>query len=131
MESLGLASPNGPPSTTYTYDAFGNPTASGASSSYPFLFQGLEHETGDAPGVYYLSNGEYYASQIERELQQVGAVRLVGPGLSGGTHHRRSHHASGGGGHRVRFVANDGELGGGGGSGGQGSTSAMGTVTPA
>jgi hypothetical protein len=35
------ASPNIPPPTTYTYDAFGNPTASRTVTNFPFLFKAL------------------------------------------------------------------------------------------
>ncbi len=35
------------PSTTYTYDPSGNPSMAGASSNWPFLYQGMEHESID------------------------------------------------------------------------------------
>jgi hypothetical protein len=106
------ASPNTPPPTTYAYDAFGNPRLSGTANQFPFLFQGLETESDfDPSGVYYLPDGEYYSSQIQRELQQVGAAGLIGPGSGlsgrsrGHSHSPRTRHM------RHSIAADDGDYG--------------------
>jgi len=41
---VNAAATQSQPSTSYTYDPFGNPTLGGTSSSWPFLYQGAEKE---------------------------------------------------------------------------------------
>ena len=47
---------------------------SGAANSFPFLYQGLEHEVTDPGQLYLEPSGKVYNPQIQRELSQVGRV---------------------------------------------------------
>ncbi len=68
------------PSTTYTYDPSGNPSMAGASSNWPFLYQGMEHESIDPNQFYYSGNGAYYSAQIMRSMSMTSAQGTSGPG---------------------------------------------------
>ena len=68
------------PSTTYTYDPLGNPSIAGASSNWPFLYQGMEHESIDPNQFYYSGNGAYYSAQIMRSMSMTSAQGTSGPG---------------------------------------------------
>ncbi len=72
--TIGLVNSGNVLQTTFTYDPFGNPTAGGSATSYPFLFKGMEY---DATGYYY-GGGVYYSPALGRPLQQID------PGGSGG-----------------------------------------------
>jgi hypothetical protein len=72
--TLGLVNSSNVLQTSFTYDPFGNPTAGGSATSYPFLFKGMEY---DATGYYY-GGRIYYSPALGRPLQQVD------PGSGGG-----------------------------------------------
>jgi hypothetical protein len=67
------------PSTTYTYDPSGNPSMAGASTNWPFLYQGMEHENVDPTQFYYSGNGAYYSAQIMRSMSMTSAQGTSGP----------------------------------------------------
>jgi hypothetical protein len=69
-----------PPATTITYDPSGTPTVSGAPNSFPFLYQGLEHEITDPGNLYFNPSGNVYNPQFQRNMSQVGQQGLSGPG---------------------------------------------------
>lgn len=52
--------------TQYAYDAFGNTTATGAASNYPFQYAGREN---DGTGLYY-NRARYYAPGLQRFISQ-------------------------------------------------------------
>ncbi len=64
--TLALANPAGGLATSYTYDPFGNTTASGASSTNPFQFTDREK---DGTGLYYY-RARYYSPAYQRFLAQ-------------------------------------------------------------
>ena len=59
-----------PAATTFTYDPSGVSTVTGLSNSFPFLYQGLEHEVSDPGQLYFEPSGNVYNPQIQRELSQ-------------------------------------------------------------
>jgi hypothetical protein len=58
-----------------------------ASNSFPFLYEGLEHEVTDPGRLYFEPSGDVYNPQIQRELSQVGQQGIGGAPTdgSGGT----------------------------------------------
>jgi len=94
------ASPNSPPPTTFTYDPSGMPTLSGQSNSFPFLYQGMEHEFLEPNQFYYGGNGQFYSAQIQRGFSIAGAQSTSGPGGPGPRRAHHGHHHGGGGGAR-------------------------------
>ncbi|HEV2953989.1 MAG TPA: RHS repeat-associated core domain-containing protein [Candidatus Dormibacteraeota bacterium] len=64
--TLGLANSSGAVTTNYTYDPFGNPTASGAASSNTFQFAG---EQTNASGLQ-LNGARYYSPTLQRFVSQ-------------------------------------------------------------
>ncbi len=72
-----------PPATTFTYDLSGVSTVSGASNSFPFLYQGLEHEVTDPGQLYFEPSGNVYNPQIQRELSLIGQQGITGSGFGG------------------------------------------------
>ena len=73
-----------PPATTFTYDPSGVSTLTGAANSFPFLYQGLEHEVTDPGQLLFEPSGNVYNPQIQRELSQVGQQGLGDPPSGGG-----------------------------------------------
>jgi hypothetical protein len=65
--ALGLVNSGNVLQTQFTYDPFGNPTTTGTTSQYPYLYRGMEY---DATGLYY-GGGVYYSPNLGRPLQQV------------------------------------------------------------
>ncbi|MEW1722060.1 RHS repeat-associated core domain-containing protein [Streptomyces sp. NPDC093109] len=63
---LGLADPDGTVATRYTYDPYGQPTASGAESTNPYTFTGREN---DGTGLLYYRN-RYYDPETGRFISQ-------------------------------------------------------------
>jgi hypothetical protein len=57
---------------------------SGAANSFPFLYQGLEHEVTDPGQLYFEPSGKTYNPQIQRELSQVGVQGIGGAPNDGG-----------------------------------------------
>jgi hypothetical protein len=55
---------------------------SGASSNWPFLYQGMEHESIDPSPYYYSGDGAYYSAQIMRSMSTTSALGRTSP--SGG-----------------------------------------------
>jgi len=65
--------------TTYTYSPSGTPVVSGTTNFWPFLYQGMEQESADAP-YYYSGNGQFYSPQLVRSLSEAGQTSSSGPG---------------------------------------------------
>jgi RHS repeat-associated protein len=64
--TLALADSSGAIQTSYTYEPFGNTTASGASSTNPFQFTGREN---DGTGMYYY-RARYYSPSLSRFVSE-------------------------------------------------------------
>jgi YD repeat-containing protein len=64
--TLALADSSGAVQTSYTYEPFGNTTASGASSANPFQFTGREN---DGTGLYFY-RARYYSPTLQRFVGQ-------------------------------------------------------------
>ena len=64
--TLSLTSATGALQTSYTYEPFGNTTASGAPSSNPFQFTGREN---DSTGLYFY-RARYYSPTFQRFVSQ-------------------------------------------------------------
>jgi hypothetical protein len=81
--TIGLVnsgSPTSPPGATYTYDPSGNVSVNGSNvTSWPFQYQGMEHEITDPANLYFNSSSNVYNPQIQNMLSQVGAQSLGGP----------------------------------------------------
>jgi YD repeat-containing protein len=73
-----------PAATTFTYDPSGVSTVTGLSNSFPFLYQGLEHEVSDPGQLYFEPSGNVYNPQIQRELSQAGQQGSGDPPSGGG-----------------------------------------------
>ncbi len=88
--ALGLVNSGNVLQAQFAYDPFGNPSATGTASQYPYLFKGMEY---DATGLYY-GGGVYYSPNLGRPHQQVtpggggqGGINVSTPssqGSSGG-----------------------------------------------
>ena len=91
---VNAAAPGSPPSTSYTYDPSGNTTVSGAANSWPFEYQGMEHELTDPYNLYYTGSANMYNPQLQHELSQAGAQSLGGPS-GGGVSARSSGYSPG------------------------------------
>jgi hypothetical protein len=63
-----------------TYDPSGNPTVTGSANSWPFLFDGSEHEFLDPANLYHKGAGNFYDPQIARSLSEAGETGTSGPG---------------------------------------------------
>ncbi|MGW2055007.1 RHS repeat-associated core domain-containing protein [Streptomyces sp. NPDC001840] len=74
---VGLANPDGTVATRYTYDPYGQPTASGAASSNPYTFTGREN---DGTGLLYYRN-RYYDPETGRFISQDPIGLAGGPNL--------------------------------------------------
>jgi len=71
--TLALTDDTGAAVTTYTYDAFGNMTASGEASENPFQYTGREN---DGTGLLYY-RARYYSPEMQRFLSE-DPIRLNG-----------------------------------------------------
>ena len=49
------------------------------ANSFPFLYQGLEHEISDPGQLYFEPSGNVYNPQIQRELSLIGPQGIFGP----------------------------------------------------
>jgi hypothetical protein len=97
---VNTANVNSLPETTFTYDPSGVSTVSGIANSFPFLYQGLEHEVSDPGQLYFEPSGNVYNPQIQRELSLIGPQGILGPPSgfgSGGFSSRSGHGGSAGG----------------------------------
>ncbi len=74
--TIGLVNSSNVLQTQFSYDPWGNPTANGSASQYPFLFKGMEYDATD----FYYGGGVYYSPALGRPLQQVSP----GGGAGGG-----------------------------------------------
>ncbi len=86
----------------FQYDPSGMPTLSGQSNSYPFLYQGMEHEFLEPNQFYYSGEGQFYSAQIQRGFSIAGAQGTSGPGGAGPRRAHHGHHHGGGGAARRR-----------------------------
>jgi len=78
LENAGW--PTSPPGATYTYDPSGNVSVTGSNAtSWPFEYQGMEHELTDPANLYFNGASNVYNPQIQNMLSQVGAQGLGGP----------------------------------------------------
>jgi hypothetical protein len=68
------------PAETVTYDPSGNPSSTSQGNSFPFLYQGMEHEFIEPSQYDYSGNGALYSAQLMRGLSMVGAQGTSGPG---------------------------------------------------
>ena len=57
---------------------------SGVANSFPFLYQGLEHEVSDPGQLYFEASGNVYNPQLGRELSLIGPQGIGGPPSDGG-----------------------------------------------
>jgi len=76
---VSAAQPDSGPATTITYDPSGVASVSGPANSFPFLYQGLEHEVSDPGQLDFEPSGNVYNPQLQRELSQVGPQGLSIP----------------------------------------------------
>ncbi len=76
---VNTANVNSPPETTFTYDPSGVSTVSGVANSFPFLYQGLEHEVSDPGQLYFEPSGNVYNPQLQRDLSLIGPQGIFGP----------------------------------------------------
>ncbi len=68
--TIALVNPStGAVETQYTYDPAGVVGMAGASSTFPFLFQGMEY---DVPTGLYHTGSNYYSPQLTRPVSEVG-----------------------------------------------------------
>ncbi|MFE2601034.1 RHS repeat-associated core domain-containing protein [Streptomyces sp. NPDC059396] len=74
---VGLANPDGTVATRYTYDPYGQPTASGAASTNPYTFTGRES---DGTGLLYYRS-RYYDPETGRFISQDPIGHAGGPNL--------------------------------------------------
>jgi RHS repeat-associated protein len=64
--TIGLVNSSGTIPTSWKYEPFGVPTVSGAASSYPYLFAGMEY---DPTGLYH-TYARYYHPRLRRFLSE-------------------------------------------------------------
>jgi hypothetical protein len=76
---VNTANVNSHPETTFTYDPSGVSTVSGVANSFPFLYQGLEHEVSDPGQLYFEPSGNVYNPQLQRALSLIGPQGIFGP----------------------------------------------------
>ncbi|WOX21439.1 RHS repeat-associated core domain-containing protein [Streptomyces solicathayae] len=75
---VGLANADGTVATRYTYDPYGQPTASGTATSNPYTFTGREEDKGT--GLLYYRN-RYYQPETGRFISQDPIGHAGGPNL--------------------------------------------------
>jgi hypothetical protein len=61
----------------------GVPRLTGAGSSWPFLYQGMEHEITDPAPLYFERGANVYNPMLQRELSQLGQQGIAGPPTAG------------------------------------------------
>ncbi len=61
----------------------GVPRLTGAGSSWPFLYQGMEHEITDPAPLYFDQGANVYNPMLQRELSQLGQQGIAGPPTAG------------------------------------------------
>jgi len=71
-----------PISTSFSYEPTGKPSVSGSSSSWPFMWHGLEHEVTDPAHLYFEPSGNVY-NPDPVHLSLLGPQGLSGGGSSG------------------------------------------------
>jgi|GEM_PF-3493017 len=59
------------------------PRLTGAGSSWPFLYQGMEHEITDPAPLYFDQGANVYNPMLQRELSQLGQQGIAGPPTAG------------------------------------------------
>jgi hypothetical protein len=59
------------------------PRLTGAGSSWPFLYQGMEHEITDPAPLYFDHGANVYNPMLQRELSQLGPQGSAGPPTAG------------------------------------------------
>ncbi len=59
------------------------PRLTGAGSSRPFLYQGMEHEFTDPAPLYFDQGANVYNPMLQRELSQLGQQGIAGPPTAG------------------------------------------------
>ncbi len=67
----------------YSYDPFAVPRLTGAGSSWPLLYQGMEHEITDPAPLYFDQGANVYNPMLQRELSQLGQQGIAGPPTAG------------------------------------------------
>ena len=77
---VNAASTGSQPSTSYTYDPFGNPTLGGTANNWPFLYQGAEKEFTDPGTYYYTGGGQFYSPQLVRSPSETSQTSSQGTG---------------------------------------------------
>jgi len=65
--TIGLVNSSGSLATQFSYEPFGAVTASGAASTYPYLFAGMEYDEGT--GLYH-TPARYYSPRLQRFLTE-------------------------------------------------------------
>ncbi len=65
--AIGLVNSSGSLATQYTYEPFGRPTTTGAASSFPYLFAGMEY---DATTGLYHTPARYYSPVLQHFLSE-------------------------------------------------------------
>jgi hypothetical protein len=85
--TIGLVNPASPASqpTAITYDPSGNPSSTSQGNSFPFLYQGMEHEFIEPSQYDYSGNGAFYSAQLMRGLSMVGAQGTKSPSGDAGS----------------------------------------------
>jgi hypothetical protein len=61
----------------------GVPRLTGAGNSWPFLYQGMEHEITDPAPLYFDHGANVYNPMLQRELSQLGPQGIAGPPTAG------------------------------------------------
>ncbi len=59
------------------------PRLTGGGSSWPFLYQGMEHEITDPAPLYFDQGANIYNPMLQRELSQLGQQGIAGPPTAG------------------------------------------------
>jgi RHS repeat-associated protein len=65
--TLGMVNSSGSLATTFTYEPFGKPTTSGQTTTYPYLFAGMEY---DAQTGLYHTPARYYSPTLQRFVSE-------------------------------------------------------------
>jgi RHS repeat-associated protein len=65
--TMGLFNSSGSLATLYSYEPFGKPTMTGASSAFPYLFAGMEWDS--STGLYH-TPARYYSPSLQRFLSE-------------------------------------------------------------
>jgi RHS repeat-associated protein len=65
--TIGLVSSLGSIATSWKYEPFGMPTVSSQGTNYPYLFAGMEYDSG--PGLYH-TYARYYHPRLQRFISE-------------------------------------------------------------